>query len=293
MAEQAGGSQNDFYNGMFNLNEVMKGFYQYQPDSQDEIGNAIKNTFASNMIQSAFDQQMAMQMAQFQAGIGTQNMETAANLELQNNSKLMTQEFEQGMQTMGAQFDLQNNYANAQYDRDIGMLGATGEQNRKNQDNESFNKRQEAIVAGEQQRQNTALQGGIDIDKANIAADASKYGATVAADASKYSSDASVASAGIAADASMYGAKQSADASRDVASTQAGASMYGAKQAADASKYGADRSLEGVRDTNITSTRNIRTTGDETRKTNAQANQFDVDKENRANARSRAGARRY
>ena len=45
------------------------------------------------------------------------------------------------------------------------MLGATGEQTRKNQDNEGFNQRQNAIVAGEQQRQNTALQGGIDIDK--------------------------------------------------------------------------------------------------------------------------------
>ena len=290
MAENNGA---DFYNGMFNLAGVMEEFYKYTPNSDDEIGNAIKNTFASNMIQSAMDQQMAMQMAEFQAGIGTQNMQTAANLELNNNSKLMTQEFEQGMQTMGAQFELQNTYANSQYERDIGMLGATGEQTRKNQDNEAFNLRQNAIVEGEQQRQNTALQGGIDIDRSNIAADASKYGAQVTADAAKYSSDASVTSAGISAEASKFGAEQSRLGAENVATTQAGASMYGAKQSADASKYGADRSLEGVKDTNTTSTRNIRATGDESRKSASQANKFDVDRERRQSARSRAGARRY
>ena len=74
----------DVYPGMFNLQGIMDAFYQYKPGPDDETGAAIKNTFASNMIQSAFDQQMAMQMAEFQAGIGTTNMETAANLELRN-----------------------------------------------------------------------------------------------------------------------------------------------------------------------------------------------------------------
>ena len=36
------------------------------------------------------------------------------------------------MASMAAQFEHQNNFANAQHDRDIGMLGATGEQERKN-----------------------------------------------------------------------------------------------------------------------------------------------------------------
>ena len=157
----ADNSQDQVFGGMFNLKGVMDSFYNYKPGKDDETGAAIKNTFASNMIQSAFDQQMAMQMGEFQAGIGTQNMETAANLELRNNSSLMQQEFNSGMASMGAQFDYQNQFANSQFDRDIGMLGATGEQTRKNQDNEAFNQRQNTIVAGEQQRQNTALQGGI------------------------------------------------------------------------------------------------------------------------------------
>ena len=260
----ANNSQNQVFGGMFNLKGVMDSFYNYKPDKNDETGSAIKNTFASNMIQSAFDQQMAMQMAEFQAGIGTKNMETAANLELRNNSSLMQQEFNSGMASMGAQFDYQNKFANAQYDRDIGMLGATGEQTRKNQDNEAFNQRQNTIVAGEQQRLNTALQGGIDIDRANIAADATKYQAQQSADASKYG----------------------ADASKE-------ASMYGSDKAAKASMYGADKSLEGVKYGADATIRNTTETGKQQRLSAAQANQFSVDKENRQQARSRAGARRY
>ena len=298
----------DVFGGMFNLKGVMDAFYNYQPGPDDETGAAIKNTFASNMIQSAFDQQMAMQMGEFQAGIGTQNMQTAADLELRNNSSLMEQEFGAGMASMGAQFDYQNQFANAQYDRDVGMLGATGEQTRKTQDNEAFNQRQNTIVSGEQQRLNTALQGGIDIDKTNIAADATKYqadsskeasmyGAQQSAEASKYgadkSSEASMYGSNKAAEASMYGAKQSADASKYGADSSKEASMYGSDKAAQASMYGADKNLEGVKDTNTTSTKNIQVTGDESRKSAAQANQFSVDKENRQQARSRAGARRY
>ena len=63
----ADNSQDQVFGGMFNLKGVMDAFYQYKPGPEDETGAAIKNTFASNMIQSAFDQQMAMQMAEFQA----------------------------------------------------------------------------------------------------------------------------------------------------------------------------------------------------------------------------------
>ena len=108
----ADNSQDQVFGGMFNLKGVMDSFYNYQPGPEDETGAAIKNTFASNMIQSAFDQQMAMQMAEFQAGIGTTNMQTAADLELRNNSALMEQEFNSGMASMGAQFDYQNQFAN-------------------------------------------------------------------------------------------------------------------------------------------------------------------------------------
>lgn len=149
MAEDnTGGS----YPGMFNFQGIMDQFYNYKPNKEDDFGNAIKNTFASNMIQSAFDKEMSKEMGEFQNALGQSNMEMAAKLELANNSSMMQQEFNYGMQSMGAQFDFQNDFANAQFDRDVAMTAAEGEDTRKTQDNESFNRKQETIVAGEQQR---------------------------------------------------------------------------------------------------------------------------------------------
>ena len=80
----------------------------------------------------------------------------------------------------------------------------------------------------------------------------------------------------------MYGSDRSKEAS-----------TYGADQSRIASMYGADQNLAGIKDTNLTSTRNIQTTGKQQRLSAAQADQFAIAKENRAAARARAGSRRY
>ena len=370
-----GGGGNDTtppYQGMFGLQQIMDGFYGSTPDS--DVGQAIKGTFASNFIQSAADHLQAKDMAYTQQGIALTNMKAAANLEKENNAYMMADEYRYGLGTMDAQYNYTNTFANAQYDRDIGMLSAKGVDYRKTQDNAAKNAMAEMVTAGQQQRLNTQLQGTFDVTRSNIAANASKYGADrsaqasmygaqkgaeaqmytakESADASRYGSDrsaeASKYGAAAARDASMYGSDRSAQASMYGAAASRDASMYGSDRSAQASMYGAaasrdatmysadrqqqaslyasdknlegtkyssdatlegtkyssdaakeasmygsDRTLEGIKDTNVTSTRNIRTTGDETRKTNAQTNQFEVDREDRAYIRSRAGARRY
>ena len=140
------------YPGMYNFQGIMDSFYDYKPGADDDVGNSIKNTFAANMIQSAFDKDMAKEMGQYQNALGQSNMQLAADLELANNSAMMEQEFKYGMDSMGAQFGFQNEFANAQFDRDVAMTAAVGEDTRKTQDNESFNRKQETIVGGEQQR---------------------------------------------------------------------------------------------------------------------------------------------
>ena len=140
------------YPGMFNFQGIMDSFYSYKPGADDEIGNSIKNTFASNMIQSAFDKEMSKEMGEFQNALGQSNMKMAADLELANNSSMMQQEFNYGMQSMGAQFDFQNQFANAQNDRDVAMLAATGEDTRKTQDNQAYNARLQEITQQEQAR---------------------------------------------------------------------------------------------------------------------------------------------
>ena len=126
MAEE----KNAIDQGMFNFQSVMDQFYNFKPEKGDAEGNAIKRNFQANMIQSGFDSQLAKDMAQQQSSIAQSNMTHAADLEARNTSSNMEPEFNYGMQSMGAQFDYQDKFANNQYDRDLGTLAATGEQQR-------------------------------------------------------------------------------------------------------------------------------------------------------------------
>ena len=129
MAEETKGSIDQ---GMFDFQSVMDQFYKFNPSDEDSEATAIKRNFQANMIQSGFDSQLAKDMAQQQSSIAQSNMTHAADLEARNTSSNMEQEFNYGMQSMGAQFEFQDKFANNQYDRDLGTLAATGEQERAN-----------------------------------------------------------------------------------------------------------------------------------------------------------------
>ena len=167
------------YGGAFNLNSIMEQFYNWKPDANDDEGRAIKNTTQADMVNSAFQTQLSQMMAQSQAGISKDMMNFQQMLERQAAGEARKEEFEYGMQSMGAQFEQQNNYANAQYDRDIGMLGATGEQERLNKEKQGNQDRLTQIVQGEQSRLNIGAQGSQ--DRMNITAqgesDIAKIGA--------------------------------------------------------------------------------------------------------------------
>ena len=182
--------------GMFNFQGIMDKFYGYNPGEDDSEGRAIKNSFMANMIQSGFDAQMAKDMSQMQSSIAQSNMTLAADLEARNTASNMQQEFNYGMQSMGAQFEYQNKFANNQYNRDLGTLAAQGDQYRKGLQSQGEQERLTETVKGEQNRLNT-----------EIIADANKYGSAAAADASKFGSAA-------AADANKYAAAVSGDAQK-------------------------------------------------------------------------------
>ena len=353
---------NSFEPGIFNFGQIMEDFYNYAPEEGDEIGQLQKSAFQGNLVQTGFDAMLASALADQNAAIAQENMSQQANLEKLNSLDLMQAEFGYNELSKESNFNYENSFANAQYDRDVGMLAATGEQQRDNIKEQSNQDRLTNIVQGEQQR----------LTDAQTLASQEKI-ATGQFASDDYQADK-------AAEASMFGSQASADASRDVAETQAGASNYGADQqleaqrlrtqadkditdtqtqsaeritdtqttsaenitdkqtgsqeritdtqtqsaeniadtqrssayettdlrttadvdigdraaraqefaarrAAEASEYGSDKSLEGVKDTNVTSTRNIRATGDETRSTQ--------DNEQRLKARERADMSRY
>jgi flotillin len=230
--------------GNFGFNQVMQDFYNYQPGEDDDEGRAIKRNFQANMVQSGFDQELAEGMAYTQSGIAQQNMTHAADLEQRNTAANMQQEFNYGMQSMAGQFEFQDKFADNQSERDIGMLTATGEQQRLLENSKGLQERYTIEAQGEQNKQMADIQGSYGNQQANIAADASKYGSKEAADASKFGSQQS-------ADASKYGSKQAADASKFGAEKSADATKFSASQQADASKYGAKISA----DASITNTK--------------------------------------
>ena len=287
---------NSFEPGVFNFGQIMEDFYQYQPEEGDQIGQLQKSAFQGNLVQTGFDAMLASALADQNSAIAQENMKAQADLEKLNSLDLMQAEFGYNELSKESNFNYENSFANSQYDRDVGMLAATGEQQRDNIKEQSNQDRLTNIVQGEQQRltdaQNIASQEKIatgqfasDDYQADVAADASKFGAQTSADASRDV-------AGTQADASKYGADKSKEASvrssvasETVATTRGEADKDVAKTAAGASMYGSDRQLEGVKDTNVTSTRNIRATGEETRSTQ--------DNEQRLKARERADMSRY
>ena len=74
----------------------------------------------------------AQQLATHNSALAQENMTQQADLELRNQGANMANEFNYGMQSMEAQFNFENTFADSQHGRDIGMLAATGEQQRDN-----------------------------------------------------------------------------------------------------------------------------------------------------------------
>lgn len=307
-----------YYPGLFDFNKMMDDFYSYTPDEEDTEGQMLKNAMQAGFIQSAIDGSIASGLAQQNAAIAQENMATQAGLELVNTSELMDREFGYNQLAAESAFNYENQFANAQYDRDIGMLAATGEQNRLNMQEQGQQDRLGEITAGEQTRLTDALNNAseekiaegryaADTYSADAAATASMYGADASKDATMYSAAQQAEAEKYGADASKDVGLRQADASENVATTQAAAQTDVAdtqresalettslrteadkdiaETAAGASMYGADRALEGTKDTNITSTRNIGETGKQTRET--------MGLENRLKAKDRADQHRY
>ena len=262
-------------NGFFGYQKVMDDFYGYKPGEDDSEGRAIKRNFQANMVQSGFDAALSESMAQTQSGIAQQNMTHAADLEQRNTASNMQQEFNYGMQSMGAQFEMQDKFADNQSERDLGMLTATGEQQRLTQNSKGLQDRYTAIEQGNQNRQLANVQGGYQVKQQEIAADASKYGSKQTADASK------------------FGAQQAADAQKFSATASADASKYGADKTSQASMYGADKNLEGTKYSADATIRNTTETGKQQRESMEKQDNLDAGKANRQQARSRSLARAF
>ena len=145
--------------GQTRVNDIMGQFYNYMPKSDDDEGRMMKNTYAMDTMTKFNDMNQAMIMAPFQAGISKDMMNQQFHLEQLGASNARKEEFSYGARGMMLAGQLQNEFANAQYGRDIGTMAAAGEQTRKNYRSQGVENRLGTITEGEQYRLGLAAMG--------------------------------------------------------------------------------------------------------------------------------------
>ena len=299
--------------GSYNFQQIMDDFYKYEPNEDDAEGRSYKLGLAGDMISKGFDSDLAEKMAYTQAGISKDMMSQQADLDMRNQSEARAQEFGYGMQSMGAQFEHQNNFANSQYDRDVGMLAATGEQDRKNITAAGVENRLGDIVKGEQSRLNIGAQG--QQDRANITTqgnvDVTKIGAQGTEDRANISTQQIMQGAREQANIGAQGTQdraniktqQQAQSDRetenirvqgdsDRQSIQTQQSSQGERERGNISTQGSEdrQSIGAQGDQDV---RKIGAQGDDNRQTMEKEDELTAKKSNRQAARSRSLARAF
>jgi len=140
--------------GYMNFQGMMDQFFGFQPKSGDDEGRALKYSFLGNVLNKGFESQLAMGMGEFQAGLSKDMMNHASMVSQMEQSNARKEEFGYGMRSMDKQYELQNQFQNQEFNRNIGMLGATGEQTRKNYAAQGVENRLQTVTEGEQDRLN-------------------------------------------------------------------------------------------------------------------------------------------
>ena len=151
---QGGEEQPQTDPGYMNFQNMMNQFFSFQPEKGDDEGRALKYSFLGNILNKGFESQLAMGMGEFQAGLSKDMMNHASMLSQLEQSNSRKEEFGYGMRSMDKQYELQNQFQNQEFNRNIGMLGATGEQTRKNYAAQGVQNRLQTITEGEQDRLN-------------------------------------------------------------------------------------------------------------------------------------------
>jgi len=132
----------------------------FQPvDKDNDRVNDLQTGVAFDQLGKNFDQYRSEQMAEFQSGQFKDNSKFGADLELRNNRELMGDQFAYTQRDKDKTFELTDEFQNREFGRDIGMLAASSEQNRKNYRAQGVENRLGYITQGEQNRLQAAAEG--------------------------------------------------------------------------------------------------------------------------------------
>lgn len=140
-------------------NSLMTDLFSNGGSKDDDGRRAMRDAFQFDVGSKFFNTQLGMAQSEFNLAQNKEGMAFANMLDRQTMQESRNHIFGLNMKTMDKQFSLNDEFANRDYGRNIGMLAATGEQTRKNYAAEGQQQRLGVMVAGEQTRQNLAVQG--------------------------------------------------------------------------------------------------------------------------------------
>ena len=156
--------------GLFDTGSFYQGLIG-TPQNQNNPAFGGASAFGFDTLATERDIQAALAMQQAQLGAMGDAMYMAFGLNQLDKGNDRAEIFDYTMRGLDKQTELQNYFANQQYGRDIGMLGATGEQTRKNYAAQGVENRLQAITEGEQQRLGYAALGDQNRQQARVEGD--------------------------------------------------------------------------------------------------------------------------
>jgi hypothetical protein len=147
------------YRGQAWGNSLMTDLFSNGGTEDDDGRRAMRDAFQFDVASKFFNTQLGMAQSEFNLAQNKEGMAYANMLDRQTMQESRNHIFGLNMKTMDKQFALNDEFANRDFSRNLGMLAATGEQTRKNYAAEGQQQRLGLITAGEQQRQNIKATG--------------------------------------------------------------------------------------------------------------------------------------
>ena len=139
-------------------NSFSENFFQPVDKDNDRI-NDLQTAIYGDQVGKNFDMARSEQQADFASGLYKDNALFGANLELRNNRELTADQFAYTQRDKDKTFELTDEFQNREYGRNIGTMGAAGQQNRMNIAAQGNSNDKSTIVQGEQNRLQAAAEG--------------------------------------------------------------------------------------------------------------------------------------
>lgn len=159
-AQDKGKKERDqIFSGMGFGMSMLEDLFNNPGDKDDDSRREMRNAMQFDVGSKYFNTMLGMAQSEFNLAQNMEGMKFANMLDRQTMQETRNHIHSLNMTTMDKQFELNDEYANRDLSRNLSMLGATGEQQRKNIAAEGEQSRLGTITAGEQNRMNIAATG--------------------------------------------------------------------------------------------------------------------------------------